>query len=218
MKTGASFHVRRCRFWWVGGMCSMVLAWPVTLLADPALLIGLVGGAVVGSWVGADKWRGATSPVVGTVAAGPYSQTSGGPVEDPQRYRVSRPVTLTPAYLPPNSTECRQVETQGFVNGKQETLMGLACRSGQGGWQYQETPRIAHRTVIYPQGAPLPDAVAIDPDASQGVMVYPVPRTVEAGPFSVVVSPPETAAAPYGGRYYGHRDYWRERYHKTLDR
>ncbi|MEO5352185.1 MAG: hypothetical protein H7835_03110 [Magnetococcus sp. XQGC-1] len=213
MKTGTLSHVRRYRLLWVGPIFGVLLAWPVSLLADPALVIGLLGGAVAGSLVGSDKWRGQGSAPVAGVATAPVA---GVGEADAQRYRLSQPVTLTPSYASPNAQECRQVETQGFVNGQQEMLVGRACRTGQGGWEYVETPRIASRTVMYPQGAPLPDAVAVDPSL-KGVVVYPVPRTLDTGPLPVLVQPPVVEVAPYGGRYYGHRDYWRERYQRRLE-
>ncbi|MBF0583422.1 MAG: hypothetical protein HQL80_04210 [Magnetococcales bacterium] len=206
MKTGTFFYVK----WMRSTLLLLLLTvwlWPAPLLADAALAVGLLGGALVGSLVGPAKNRGQNA-LIGAVAGGALTHLSTAPVdEQPSPSPHPYPKQPMPRYTMPD-LECRQMETQGFVNGRQETLVGTACRTEGGSWQYQEMPRIVSRTVIYQQ----PQTIIVEP--APVVTPYPVPHTTQSEPHVVMLAPPK---GRHQGRYYGHRGYWREHNLRHLD-
>ena len=114
------------------------------------------------------------------------------------------------------TTECRVIETQGFVNGRQETLAGKACPTATGVWQFHETPRVVRRLAVQqePQNVAWSQTTVVDP-ATRSVAVYP--SLDGAGSAPPLDNPPATTVRRLeGGRYYGHRDFWPEQNNARL--
>ncbi len=186
----------------------------VPVWADAGLSIGVLGGALVGSLVGQPKNR-VQNALIGAVAGGALTEMSRSGAQERYATTVYQPAhaSVTTIYGEPVApAECRQMQTQGYIDGRQETLTGLACRApGSSTWQYQDTPRIVQRVVTQQQ----PQTVIVE-QAPRTMTLYPA-QTVVIEPMPVVAYPVVTVTAPPRGRYYGHRDVWREEHHRRLD-
>ncbi|MBF0463007.1 MAG: hypothetical protein HQL87_16680 [Magnetococcales bacterium] len=128
--------------------------------------------------------------------------------------KMPGPTASTQSAPLPTTTECRQMETQGFVNGRQATLVGLACRTATGPWQFQGTPRMV-KASQEPQTARLSSA-APAPPVPQTVPVYPSLYAAGSEPSPVADHPPTAVGRPDTGRYYGHRDFWPDQHDMRL--
>ncbi|MEO5340859.1 MAG: hypothetical protein H7837_10165 [Magnetococcus sp. MYC-9] len=208
MQTGYFFSVRRRRRCVWLAVLAVWLSTPVPALADAALGMGVLGGALVASLWSSAHHRG-QSTLFGTVAGGATPRMDTETMDGARRgyYTVSQPPALLPVH-PAEPADCRQMETEGFVDGRQEIVTGVACRNGAGNWQFQDPPRVVRRTALYLD--PHPRA---QPEA-QPVTAYPAPNTVVMEPPPQVVLP----SPVHEGRYYGHRDNWREPHYRHLDR
>ncbi len=212
MKTGSLFYFRRQRWLFLVPLVGLFLGWPAPLLADALLGIGILGGALVGSLLGSANHRGQNA-WWGGVAGGATTHVAKSIGEPrPTNSPLSAMGLGTTTTTDPVPMECRSMQTQGFVNGRQENLLGTACRAKDSNtWQFRGTPRVVPQSSA---GSGV-SAVMTDPPP-QMVSVYPS-STLVVEPLPTVVTPPAPVAPPYGGRYYGDRDYWRDRYHRTVD-
>ncbi|MBF0096386.1 MAG: hypothetical protein HQM04_02195 [Magnetococcales bacterium] len=199
----------RGRGWWsvaflAGGL---VLGSPWLLWADGGLGVGVLGGALVGSLVGQPKNR-VQNALIGAVVGGAVSEMGRAAVQEPAPGVVYRSAPANVVYAEPvRSVECRQMQTQGYIDGRQETLTGMACRApGSGAWQYQEAPRVVQRGSVY--ASRVVEQVPMTVYPSQTVVIESLP---------VVAYPVVTVTPPSRGRYYGHRDVWREEHRRRLD-
>jgi surface antigen len=188
----------------------MVLWCPWLLWADGGLGIGVLGGALVGSLVGHPKNR-VQNALIGAVAGGALTEMSRSAAQESGPGVVYRSAPANVVYESVTPDECRQMQTQGYIDGRQETLTGMACRApGSSTWQYQEAPRVVQRSMIYQ-----PQRVVVE-QVPQTMTVYPS-QTVVIEPLPMVAYPVVTVTPPPRGRYYGHRDVWREEHHRRLD-
>ncbi|MEO5362599.1 MAG: hypothetical protein H7838_03120 [Magnetococcus sp. DMHC-8] len=209
MKTGILSLVRPGRLAGLVPLVGLVLGWPAPLPADPLLGIGILGGALVGSLVGVAHYRGQNGLLGGAPGGMPAQATIDTTQRTvrPTEYPALPPATGTVVQLGSESLECRSMQTQGFVNGRMENLVGMACRSnGAGEWQFRGPPRLAAYTVTTPT-----PSIVTAPAQAPTVAVYPA-LTTTAEPLPALYPSPVTEETPYGGRYYGHRDYWQNRY------
>ncbi|MBF0182833.1 MAG: hypothetical protein HQM06_00385 [Magnetococcales bacterium] len=208
------FFQSRCRLSVAVLAMGLVCGPTLPLWADAGLSVGILGGALVGSLVGQPKNR-LQNALIGAAVGGLFSEMGRSAAQEGQSGVIYQPApasatvsTIYPETVAP--AECRQMQTQGFIDGRQETLTGVACRApGSSTWQYQDRPRIVQRLVRQPQ-------TVIVEQPPQTITVYPS-QTLVVEPLPMVAYPTVTVAPPPRGRYYGHRDVWREQHHRRLD-
>ncbi|MBF0340030.1 MAG: hypothetical protein HQL95_03600 [Magnetococcales bacterium] len=180
---------------------------------------GMVTGALIGSLSGPAKNRLENS-LIGAVAGGLLGYSVGNEREKQGRGVVYRSLEYSPSYqtttwVNPESRvsyvvtprpvtqvqgrSCREVEIQGVIDSRRDTMTGLACRDETGQW------RLTDRVSVV--AAPPQTVVVTRPATRYVVEEYPPPVYY---PAPVVVY--RDWGRPY---YYGHRYYdrpWRYRY------
>lgn len=205
MKTGTFFCDKSFQFLVMLPLFTLWF-WPLPVLADAAVGIGLLGGALVGSLIGPPK-NSTENAMIGAAVGGTLAHlgtTDTSTTPSNTLYLPKQPMTAQSfRHTRSDPIECRPLQTQGFVNGRQETLVGTACRTRDNIWQYQDSPRIVRNTVIYQE----PQTIFVEP--VETVTVYPAPHTAWVEPRRTITRHP----GEHRGRYYGHRDHWRREHH-----
>ncbi|NGZ06384.1 MAG: glycine zipper 2TM domain-containing protein [Magnetococcales bacterium] len=187
-----------------GVVVLVVTGWvavPMPLGADSGAAVGALSGALIGSLSGPVKNRVENS-LIGAVAGGLLGSAIGsgrayhGPVVVQQSLeyapsyqtatwvhpesRVAYVVTPRPASTL-DGRVCREVEIQGVIDARRDTLTGLACRDGAGHW------RLVDRVSVVTAPAPLSPVVVSRPVTRYTVVepapVYSVPTVVYPVPL-----------------------------------
>lgn len=126
---------------------------------DVGAVLGGVGGGVLGSQFGKGSGKTA-STIVGALAGAALGGYIGNQMDENDRHKVSRALEVQPDNRPlpwrnPNTNRsyevtptrtwqensgqyCREYATRVWIDGREETAYGKACRQPDGSWRVQE--------------------------------------------------------------------------------
>jgi len=134
---------------------ALALAGCETTKEQQGQLIGAIAGGLLGNQVGSGSGRTAAT-IAGTVLGGFVGGSVGRQMDDGDRYRAGQALESTPTYessswqnpdtgnrysVTPTKTyyadslPCREYTTEAWIDGRQETIYGTACRQSDGSWQ-----------------------------------------------------------------------------------
>ena len=134
---------------------TLFLAGCQTTKEQQGQLIGAIAGGVLGNQVGSGSGRTAAT-IAGTVLGGYIGGNVGRQMDDGDRYRAGQALERTPTHqssswanpdtgnrysVTPTKTyyadsnPCREYTTEAWIDGRQETIYGTACRQSDGSWQ-----------------------------------------------------------------------------------
>jgi surface antigen len=118
-------------------------------------VIGAIAGGLLGNQIGSGSGRTAAT-IAGTILGGFVGGNIGSQMDDGDRYRAAQALEGTPTYessswqnpdtgnrysVTPTKTyytdsrPCREYTTEAWIDGRQETVYGTACRQSDGTWQ-----------------------------------------------------------------------------------
>jgi surface antigen len=133
----------------------LVLSGCETTREQQGQLIGAIAGGVLGNQVGGGSGRVAAT-IAGTMIGGFIGGNIGSQMDDGDRYRAGQALESTPTNqtsswenpdtgtsysVTPTKTyyadaaPCREYTTEAWIDGRQETIYGTACRQSDGTWQ-----------------------------------------------------------------------------------
>jgi surface antigen len=133
----------------------LALAGCETTKEQQGQVIGAIAGGLLGNQVGSGSGRTAAT-IAGTILGGFVGGNIGRQMDDGDRYRAGQALESTPTYqstswqnpdtgnrysVTPTKTyysdsrPCREYTTEAWIDGRQETVYGTACRQSDGTWQ-----------------------------------------------------------------------------------
>ncbi len=122
---------------------------------QPGAVIGGIAGGVLGNQIGHGSGRTA-AVIAGTMIGAMAGGAIGAHMDEADRLRTQRVLETTPTYqssswsnpdsgaqytVTPTKTyetsqgPCREYETEAYIDGRRETVIGNACRQADGSWK-----------------------------------------------------------------------------------
>lgn len=219
------------KHWLVSLVVSGLLVAPAIVRGDAGVGagIGALGGAMVGSHAGPGKNR-MENTLIGGVVGGLLGYALGNEAEKQGRVMVNQTLETVPSYTTTTWTHpethvtyqvtpqpaiqyqgqiCREVNIQGTIDGKQETLSGLSCRDDSGQWRLTDR----HSVTTAPTST-----LVVSRPVTQYVVVEPYRRPYYYYPSYLAPAYLAASLHLHGGHDHrhgyrgGHRYGWRHRH------